>query len=290
VHALATLQQEVAHLATLFPGRRRLLAAVPAHHVYGFLFTVLLPARLGLAGDAVLDLRASTPAWLARGAQAGDLIVGHPDFWQAVARAVPALPADVVGVTSTAPCRDEVAQAVLDAGLVRLVQVYGASETAGIGARASHREPYALFPYWRFDADDAGCLWRALPAGGERAARLQDALVACDERHFRLGARHDHAVQVAGRNVFPARVREVLLRHPGVADASVRLMRPQEGTRLKAFVVPRDTAQPGDELLEDLRLWIDRELATAERPKALRIGARLPVSASGKAQDWELEA
>ena len=45
-HALAMLEQEVAVLASLVPGRRRVLSAVPSHHLYGFLFTVLMPRRL----------------------------------------------------------------------------------------------------------------------------------------------------------------------------------------------------------------------------------------------------
>ena len=286
LHPLAWLQQEVRHLATLFEGRRRVLCAVPAHHIYGFLFTVLLPQALGVDEEAIVDLRGSTPAWLARGARPGDLVIAHPDFWRAAARTVAALPADVVGVTSTAPCPDDVAQAMADAGLARLVQVYGSSETAGIGARASHHEDYALFPHWRLDAADPRRLVRTLPEAGEQAFVLQDALEPRGDRHFRLGARHDQAVQVGGINVFPARVREVLCRHPQVQDAAVRLMRPEEGTRLKAFVVPNEDAGP--ELRDALRVWIDAQLAVAERPKAICFGKALPVSSTGKAADWDL--
>lgn len=285
-HALATLRQETRHLATLLPGRRRLLLAVPSHHIYGFLFGVLLPQDLGLPADAVIGLRAGTPAWLARAAQPGDLVVGYPEFWGAVARSLTALPADVVGVTSTAPCPDEVAREVVAAGLARLVQVYGASETAGVAARDAVHAPCALFPCWRFDPADTQRLLRTLP-GGEQSFSPQDALERCGERQFRLGPRFDQAVQVGGINVFPARVREVLLRHPAVQDAAVRRMRPEEGTRLKAFVVPRAGADTGG-LEAQLREWIDRELTVPERPKAIRIGTRLPTGPSGKPADWDL--
>ncbi len=288
LHPLAGLHQETRHLATLFAGRRRVLAAVPAHHIYGFLFTVLLPRELGVPADAVQDLRGSTPAWLARGAQPGDLVIGHPEFWRAVARTVPALPPDVVGVTSTAPCPDEVARQLRDARLARLVQVYGASETAGIGARQSHEEAYELFPHWRFDGANPHWLLRTLPEGGEQAAALPDALIPAGERHFRVGARHDDAVQVGGINVFPARVREVLRRHPAVEDAAVRLMRPEEGTRLKAFVVAKGAQGASPALLAELQRWVDRELTTPERPKAIRLGEALPLTPSGKLADWNL--
>lgn len=289
VHALATLQQEVEHLVSLVPGRRRVLCAVPAHHIYGFLFSVLLPPALRLEPEeSVLDLRAGTPAWLARGARAGDLVVGFPDFWASVARLVPRMPDGVVGVTSCAPCPPEVARAVEAAGLERLVHVYGASETAGIAARTDWRAPYTLFPYWRI-LDDTR-IARPLPEGGEQVYTLQDRLEPCGERMVQVGPRRDHAVQVGGINVFPARVRDVLRQHPAVLDAAVRLMRPDEGGRLKAYVVPRPewSRAPGD-ALGALRAWIEQELTPPERPKAIRFGAQLPATPAGKPADWSLE-
>lgn len=284
-HALATLLQETRHLATLLPGRRRVLCAVPSHHIYGFLFSVLLPRDLGLDAEDVIDLRVGTPAWLARGAQAGDLVIGFPDFWQAVGRTVPALPPDVVGVTSTAPCPDAVSEAVEACGIARLVHVYGASETAGIAARNSHRDPYTLFPYWRLGED--GTLVRRMPEGGEAVHWLQDTLLEGGNGTFRVGPRRDQAVQVGGINVFPQRVREVLKRHPAVQDAAVRLMRPEEGTRLKAFVVPKPGHADGPALVEELQSWTMKELTAPERPKAICIGSALPCTAGGKPADWE---
>ena len=39
----AALAQETEALAEIFNGATRIVALVPAHHIYGFLFTVLLP-------------------------------------------------------------------------------------------------------------------------------------------------------------------------------------------------------------------------------------------------------
>jgi 4-coumarate--CoA ligase (photoactive yellow protein activation family) len=259
---------------------------VPCHHIYGFLFGVLLPARLRLGEQDFVDVRASTPAWLARAAQPGDVVIGHPEFWAAAARAVQRWPQDVVGVTSTARCPPDVVRAVVDAGLQRLVQVYGSSETAGIATRLDPEDPYELLPFWRFDPANPQWLLRSLPEGGEQAYAPQDVLRRVGERSFDVGSRHDQAVQVGGVNVFPQRVREVLRRHPGVLDAQVRLMHPDEGTRLKAFVVPAPGAPAASELLADLNAWVNRELAAPERPKAIRFGAALPTAANGKPADW----
>lgn len=198
-HALATLEQEVAALAPLVPGRRRVLSAVPSHHIYGFLFTVLLPRRLAgvdaVGAVEVIDVRRAVPAALAGLARPGDLIVAHPAWWEAAARVVPAFDADVVGVTSTAPCPDALADTLAAAGL-RLLQVYGSSETAGVGWRDRADQPFALLPYWT-RADDAAGLSRTLPDGTARHYPLQDRLDWAGATHFVPAGRIDNACRSA---------------------------------------------------------------------------------------------
>jgi acyl-coenzyme A synthetase/AMP-(fatty) acid ligase len=79
-----------------------------------------------------------------------------------------------------------------------------------------------------------------------------------------------------------------LLAHPLVDDAAVRLMRADEGQRLKAFVVPRPAAGAG--FTQELRAWIDARLAPMERPKAITLGPQLPQGALGKPADWSINA
>lgn len=286
-HALADLEQEVAHLATLLPGRARVLTAVPTHHIYGFLFGVLLPARLGL--PPALDMRQRTPQALAAALQPGDLLVSHPAHWALLARHAPALCAGAWGVSSTAPCPDAVAESLAALGLGRLLQVYGSSETAGIGTRSAPGAPYTLMPHWQRDGAEAGVLLRRHADGLQAPAPLQDRLQWQADGRFVVAGRLDAAVQVLGTNVFPQRVREVLLQHPGVADAAVRRMRPDEGERLKAFIVPA----PGTDaaaLPDALAAWVQQRLAMPEQPRAFTLGPALPVNAQGKACDWALPA
>ena len=93
--------------------------------------------------------------------------------------------------------------------------------------------------------------------------------------------------------MFPSKVRDALLRHPAVRDAAVRLMRPDECSRLKAFIVPH-AADPDpdpdpqtlDALHASIEAWAHAELMPAERPRAFSFGSQLPKSASGKHTDW----
>ena len=105
-----------------------------------------------------------------------------------------------------------------------------------------------------------------------------------------MAGRRDRAVQVGGTNVYPDRVARVLRAHPKVADCAVRLMRPEEGWRLKAFVVPDGVSagaigDPAD-LRRELRRWLRDKVEASERPGSITLGAVLPLDDQGKAADW----
>lgn len=293
-HRLDLLWQEACFFAARLPQARRIVCGVPAHHIYGFLFSVLLPLACAAApGDAraprplaLADARGWLPAALAAQARPGDVIVGYPELWAALAGQSPAWPAGVVGVTSTAPCPPEVALRLAERGL-RLAEVYGSSESAGVGWRSDARQPYELLPHWR--RDGAGdTLVRQAPDGTALRCACQDRIAWQGERHFVPVGRRDLAVQVGGINVFPAQVAALLQRHAGVREAQVRLMRPDEGQRLKAFVV---AAQPGaqDGLPDQLASWVREHLPPAARPVSFTVGAALPVNRQGKPADWIID-
>lgn len=286
MHALADLQQEVEYLSEALAGTRRVLAAVPAHHIYGFLFTVLLPWRLD--GIEVVDVRHVTPPALPRMMASGDLLVCHPAHLALLARFTGPLPRGVSGLTSTAPCPLELARALTAEGAFdRLLEVYGSSETAGVGVRETPASAFQLMPFWARDAADAARLVRRAQDGAERSVALEDQVQWVTERGFTVRRRLDDAVQVAGTNVFPARVRGVLLQHPQVNDAAVRLMAPGEGTRLKAFIVPAAGVDV-KRLASELERWTAARLSAPERPKGFTFGERLPVSDCGKLSTWSV--
>ena len=306
-HPLAHLTQEMRALAPVLTADattpvQRIVSAVRSHHIYGFLFTVLLPHVLpghqGLASGPlpVLDLQGEPPALAAMQLRAGDLVIGFPDWWRALARAQPTLPPGVIGVTSTAPCPDEVCEAVRACGLSRLLHMYGSSETAGIGWRNggdAHGAGYTLLPFWQRDPALPQALRRTLPNGHTVDVTLQDELSWLTDGRFVPGPRRDGAVQVGGVNVHLGAVRQKLLTHPGVADVALRLHDVGGIPRLKAFVVPRETDAQGSGVATDveaLSAWSRQHLAPAARPVHYTFGPTLPVNAMGKACDWVVVA
>lgn len=273
VHRFKALQEEARHFAALLSPAATVRTAVPTHHIYGFLFGVLLPEAVGVP---VVDYCGRLPGTLLREVAEGDVVVAHPLVWGLLASQGGRWPARVTGVTSTAPCPPDTIHRLRAAGLSRMVEVYGSSETAGIGWREDPDAPFRLLPRWRLRGDgeallDADGVSFALP---DRVEVQGDGL--------RPTGRVDEAVQVAGHNVHPARVVAVLQADPDVAAAAVRLD-PATG-RLKAFVVPVSGREVRPDALRDR---CRRELPDAAVPLRIDSGPALPRNVMGKDADWD---
>ena len=288
-HRLADLAQEMQVVGAELGPVQRIVSAVPCHHIYGHLFGVLLPWARDLPDLPFLSLHGRAPLALGGQLRPGDLVLGFPDWWELVVAQDVTWPVGVTGVTSTAPCPDRLAQALARQGLPRLVQVYGSSETAGVGWRDQPDQPFRLHPFWHRDASHPHRLLRQHASGDNSPAAAPDVLRWTDDRHFWPGERRDGAVQVGGVNVFPGAVRSLLRGHPAVKDVAVRLHDFSGQPRLKAYVVPWPEADPGT-LAEHLRQWAAERLPAAARPAHVAVGLALPVNAEGKACDWPLPA
>jgi len=331
LHSRRTLASEVAFFAELIGRPERIFLTVPTHHIYGYLFGAMLPdyyarhaagsaadpaadpalaAALGAASASVpprsvpelLELRGLAlvrPSEAARGEPgAGDLVIAFPTALEQLLASGRRPEAGATVVTSTAPCPEYVASEVRCAG-ARLIEVYGSTETAGIGYREHDRAPYRLLPERSRYGD--GLKLPLGPAGDDavlKPTELPDLLEWVDDRHVRPIGRRDGAVQVGGVNVYPAKVERVLREHPEVKHAAVRASSHHSGRRLKAFVVPLETAPtiagptsaptsgPTSELEQRLRSYVAGKLSAPERPAVYRFGAELPRNALGKLSDW----
>jgi 4-coumarate--CoA ligase len=302
-HRVIDLAQEVHALAEVIGPVRRIVSAVRCHHIYGFLFTLMLPQVPGLRlldptapGDRaddgntgavpVLDLCGRPVASVLARLQPGDLVIGFPDWWRALGRSARELPSGVIGVTSTAPCPDDVCEPLMAAGLSRLLHIYGSSETAGIGWRDWPQAHYTLLPAWQAAPDAPDRITRHSWDGQQQTCALPDEVQWLGPRTLQPLARRDGAVQVGGINVHLGAVRQQIMAQGDVADAVLRLHDFGGQPRLKLFVVPRDASLQPDALVAALREFAQRHLAPPARPAHISVGPALPVNAAGKACDW----
>ncbi|SFB78391.1 4-coumarate--CoA ligase, photoactive yellow protein activation family [Marinospirillum celere] len=263
---------------------KRILVLNPCHHIYGFLFSVILPDRL-----QVPVIRGHQAFFQVQGRKLlpGDLIVGFPYAWKQLARSQKTFPEGIIGLTSTGPCDPKVIEQLHQQGLQSLVEIYGSSETGGIGYRANPQQPFQLLPRWQRFEDSNELL---LEKASHQPVALNDLLEWQNQQAFYPRGRLDEAVQVGGINVFPQQLEKRLQDLPGVEAAKVRLMSPSEGERLKAFIVPEvEAAKNPEALIRQLDNWCRQHLAAAEQPKAFTLGSQLPVNDLGKSCDWPLQ-
>ncbi len=260
---------------------RRVVTLVPCHHIYGFIWGVLVPKALN-----VLVVEASheaLPELLA-----GDLLVGVPDQWQWLAGSVPTGAAPVQGVTSTAPMSGSVHQRLISAEgtapprLARLLQIYGSTQTGGIAWRDDPEAPYILAP--GRSRSEVGEVELLRPDGALVPLALQDEVRWTGANQFELLRRTDTCVQVGGHNVSLAWVREQLLAYPAVDDASVRLDAAATYPRLKAFVVLKVPANQSQQA--GFQEWALENLPWYAALSSISYGVELPRNAMGKPSDW----
>jgi len=255
---------------------RRIWTLVPAQHIYGFIFTVLLPVALSDQPE-VLDGRRRMLSALQREFRQGDIIVAVPDFWRQWVKAAQILPPGVIAITASAACEPAILEALQAQG-AEIVEIYGASETGGIGFRKQIGAAFTLMSHWRVQQDTliSACHSAAIP----------DNLQWLDQQSFTVGDRRDGAVQLGGTNVYPEEIAQLLCQHERIAAAAVRL----HGHQLKAFLVTNVPQQSDADLIAEVSTWLAARLPALHIPKHFTVGIALPRNAMGKLSDWSIES
>ena len=101
--------------------------------------------------------------------------------------------------------------------------------------------------------------------------------------YFWLMGRVDDVINVSGHRLGTMEVESALVAHPKVAEAAV-VGRPDEwkGQAISAFVTLESGNEPSDELKDELRKWVAKEIGALARPDDIRFTEALPKTRSGK--------
>jgi acetyl-CoA synthetase len=101
--------------------------------------------------------------------------------------------------------------------------------------------------------------------------------------YFWIMGRVDDVINVSGHRLSTMEVESALVAHPKVAEAAV-VARPDEikGQAIAAFVTLELGNEPSDELKEELRRWVSKEIGALAKPDDIRFSDALPKTRSGK--------
>jgi acetyl-CoA synthetase len=139
--------------------------------------------------------------------------------------------------------------------------------------------PSMLRTIWGDDERYQQEYWSEIPGvyfAGDGARRDQDG-------YLWIMGRVDDVINVSGHRLGTAEVESALVSHEAVAEAAV-VGRPDElkGSAIVAFVTLEGGRTPTDDLREELRKHVTKEIGALARPDDLRFSDSLPKTRSGK--------
>ncbi len=141
--------------------------------------------------------------------------------------------------------------------------------------------PGILSTLYRDPAKYKEAYWSQIPGvyfTGDGARRDEDG-------YFWIMGRVDDVINVSGHRLGTAEVESALVSHPAVAEAAVvGFSHPLKGEGIFAFVTitKSDGRSPCDELAEELREHVGRQIGPIARPDEIRFTDVLPKTRSGK--------
>jgi acetyl-CoA synthetase len=104
-----------------------------------------------------------------------------------------------------------------------------------------------------------------------------------EDGYFWVMGRVDDVMNISGHRLGTMEVESALVSHPAVAEAAV-VSRPDEvkGEDVYAFVTLEGNRQPSDQLKEELKQHVVKEIGAIARPGEIRFTDALPKTRSGK--------
>lgn len=265
------------------------LATVPAHHIYGFLFSVALPLAAGARFVRDTPLLPSVIEDYAR-RYGADVLISVPPHLRVLAESELTSLASIRTVFSSgAPLPDATAHTLHRRFGVRVFEILGSTETGGFAYRQmdavpehGHAPSFRPFPGVSIACDENDQLLLSSPllqAGVEQPLLCPDRIELRADGSFRHLGRSDGVIKVGGTRMslaeLEARVRELA----GVNDVAA-LPANAGGARGQEVWLVIATAQ--GQALPELRSHLLRYYEPVLLPRRVRFVESLPREPTGK--------
>jgi acyl-CoA synthetase (AMP-forming)/AMP-acid ligase II len=296
---LAQLSNEVAVLQTLWGcqlGAATIVGSVSTQHIYGLLFRVLWPLSAGRPIDARQwafpeDLQRATldhgdVAWVSSPALLKR--IGDNLDW-------PALHGRVRKVFSSGGELPADAARALQQRLGQApIEIYGSSETGGIGWRQGTPQ-WTPFPGTQISRDADGSLWVRSPYLPEGHAEHMADAVRIEADGFHLLGRLDRIVKLEEKRISLPRIERILAGHCWIDEARLGMVHAGRAyigalVALTEAGIKELRARGRRALIAALRQALGADVEELAWPRRWRFMRQLPGNAQGKLRQVDVDA
>jgi len=295
---LIQFQLEVAALEKLWGkqlGNAEVLATVSHQHIYGLLFRVLWPLSAGrcfhspvyINPETLVNAIRDTACWVASPAYLKRLDQDSP--WDGIASLTALL-------SSGGALPDAAREQIKTHSGQQVIEIYGSSETGGIGWRRLDKA-WRLFDGMRLSCIDGS--WRLyspyLAATENEPFQLDDQLSLQDDGRFILHGRLDRIVKVEEKRLSLSELERRLTDTPWVADAFT-LMIAKSRDLVGAAVVLTEAGSERlktvgrNALIRQLRTELQQWFEPVVLPRKWLLLDTMPLTAQGKIDQHQLKA
>ena len=286
----ANLLTEAAYLTNLFSITERdiIVATISPCHIYGLLFSVLVPL---LSSATVLAATPSFPAEIATAVQENraTILAAVPVHYRAVRQQTVSKGSLRLAVSSAGMLDPEDNRIFCERNRTTITEVYGSTETGGIASRnrAEGEENFTPFAEVDWKIKGERLLVRS-PYISEQAKRdadnfflTGDRVTAVGNNAFQLLGRMDGITKVGGKRVDLAEIREIIRDQPEIADCFVLALAAAHGREncIAALVQP---VSPDRFNREALISSLQQELEPYALPRIIRTTEAIPMTGAGK--------
>ncbi len=262
-----------------------IVATVPPCHIYGLLFSVILPR---VSGASVVMATPSFPAEIADAIQEqrATLLAGIPPHYRALRGKKIAGSSLRLAFSSAGMLDAEDNEALSHLNKVGIVEVYGSTETGGIATRNRNlgETSFTAFPAvsWRIKEDRlcvrSPYLSPELPVAGDGFFTTGDRVERSGTTQFILKGRVDGVTKVGGKRVDLEEVSAIIKKVSKVSDCVVMAL-PEPGGREHRIVA---LVQGIEVDMNLLRQTLAASLEFYALPRLLKTINRIPLQENGK--------
>ena len=261
----------------------RILATVPAFHIYGLLYSLLAPL---MASARVSSASPSFPEEIKQqmAEMSPTIFISVPIHYRALKDNPPDKGALRLAFSSAGPLPEDDGRAFFESTGVDLVEIYGSTETGGIATRCRRQDETGFTPYdcigWRVAGEEldirSAFLSAELPVRDSGWFTMADR-VKIENGGFVVAGRADNVIKVGGNRVDLEKIRQAIAAIEGIREAMV-LSNPSDTGRNQEIVA----LAAGRRTPIEIQKLLNPVLLPHERPRRIVMVDKIPMAATGK--------